>query len=156
MQNNSNNINCTEISTIYLAADHRGVALKLYLTQMLAAAGYNVKNLGVDDPMTESDFPDVAEKLANAMAADPASRGVVICGFGGGVVMAANRFRHIRCTRVCTPFQASKDRIHDDANVIAFAADDIDIEVAFLCAKTFMETPFEAIPRRIRRIEKIS
>lgn len=144
------------ISTVYLAADHRGVGLKLYLYEMLMAAGYKVVNLGTDDLKTPVDFPDIAAKLADAMLNDTDSRGVLICGTGAGMEIAANRYRHLRASRVERPEQARDDRFHDDINVLALAADDIDIEIAFLCVQTFLESPFDAVERRIRRIEKIS
>lgn len=144
------------ISKIYIAADHRGVGTKLYLIEMLNAAGYQVVNLGVDDPNTMVDFPDIAASVADAMASDPKSRGILVCGTGAGMEIAANRYRHIRASRCSTPNQARDDRYHDDINVLALAADDIDIEVAFLCAQTFLESPFDNVERRIRRIEKIS
>ena len=144
------------ISKVFIAADHRGVGLKLYLIEMLSAAGYQVVNLGVDDPDTMVDFPDVAHDLADAMSNDGKSRGVLICGTGAGMEIAANRYRHIRASRCYTPSQARDDRFHDDINVIALSADDIDIEVAYLCVQSFLESPFDNIERRRRRIEKIS
>ena len=144
------------VSKVYIAADHRGVGLKLYLIEMLNAAGYMVVNLGTDDLNTPVDYPDVAAKLADAMASDPKSRGIIICGTGAGVMIAANRYRHIRASRCDRPDQARDDRFHDDINVLALAADDIDIEMAFVCVQTFLESPFDNIERRVRRIEKIS
>ena len=144
------------ISKIYIAADHRGVGLKLYLIEMLTAVGYTVVNLGVDDPNKMADYPDVAQSVADAMASDKKSRGILVCGTGAGVMIAANRFRHIRASRCTTPNQARDDRFHDDINVLALAADDIDIEMAFIVARTFLESPFDNIPRRINRINKIS
>ncbi|MBD5388927.1 RpiB/LacA/LacB family sugar-phosphate isomerase [bacterium] len=144
------------VSKVYLASDHRGVGLKLYLTEMLNAAGYAVVNLGVDDPNTSVDYPDVAATLADAMLGDEKSRGVIICGTGAGVQIASNRYRHLRATRVDRPDQARADRTHNDINVLALGADDIDIEVAYLCVQAFLETPFDASERRVRRIEKIS
>lgn len=144
------------ISKVYIAADHRGVGLKLYLIEMLSAAGYNVVNLGTDDLSTSVDYPDVAATLADAMLDDKNSRGIIICGTGAGVMIAANRYRHLRASRCDNPSQARDDRYHDDTNVLALAADDIDIEVAFLCAQTFLESPFDDCERRVRRVEKIS
>ncbi|MBQ4070349.1 MAG: RpiB/LacA/LacB family sugar-phosphate isomerase [Alphaproteobacteria bacterium] len=144
------------VSKVYIAGDHRGAGLKLYLIEMLSASGYNVVNLGTDDPNTPVDFPDIAATLADAMAGDKNARGIIICGTGAGIMIAANRYRHIRASRCDRPTQARNDRFHDDINVLALAADDIDIEMAFLCAQTFLESPFDAIERRIRRIEKIS
>ncbi len=149
-------MNKADISKVYIAGDHRGVGLKLYLYEMLSAAGYNVVNLGTDDINTPVDFPDIAAKVADAMLGDFASRGILICGTGAGMEIAANRYRHIRASRCERPEQARDDRFHDDINVLALAADDIDIEIAFLCAQAFLESPFDNIERRIRRIEKIS
>ncbi len=149
-------MNKNDISRVYIAGDHRGVGLKLYLYEMLMADGYNVVNLGTDDLKTPVDFPDIANKVAEAMLDDPQSRGILICGTGAGMEIAANRHRHIRASRVDRPEQARDDRFHDDINVLALAADDIDIEQAFLCAQTFLESPFDNVERRIRRLEKIS
>ena len=144
------------ISKIYISADHRGVGLKLYLIEMLSASGYQVVNMGTDDPKTMVDFPEVTRRATDEMMNDNASRGIVICGFGGGAQIAANRFRHIRCTRCDNPDQARNDRFHDDINVLALSAEDIDVEVAILTATAFLESPFDAVERRIRRIKDIS
>jgi len=144
------------VSKVYIAADHRGVGLKLYLIEMLNAAGYMVVNLGTDDINTPVDYPDVAERLADAMLDDAKSRGIIICGTGAGIMIAANRYRHIRASRCDRPDQARDDRFHDDINVLALAADDIDIEMAFVCVQTFLESPFDNCEKRIRRIEKMS
>ena len=149
-------MNKSDISHVYIASDHRGVGLKLYLYEMLMADGFNVVNLGTDDLNTPVDFPDVAEKLANTMLDDPQSRGILICGTGAGMEIAANRFKHIRASRCERPEQARDDRFHDDINVLALAADDTDIEMAFLCTKAFLESPFDNSEKRIRRIQKIS
>lgn len=144
------------ISKIFIAADHRGAGVKLYLIEMLSAAGYTVVNLGTDDPNTPVDFPDVVKTLADKMETDEKSRGILICGTGAGMQIAANRYRHIRASRCERPDQARDDRFHDDINVLALAADDIDIEVSFLVARTFLESPFDNTERRIRRLKKIS
>ena len=144
------------VSKVFIGADHRGVSLKLYLIEMLNAAGYNVVNLGTDNPDVPVDFPDVADAVANAIGDDKNARGILVCGTGAGMEIAANRYRNIRASRCSRPEQARDDRFHDDINVLALAADDIDIEIAFICAKTFLESPFDNIERRIRRIQKIS
>lgn len=144
------------ISKVYIASDHRGVGLKLYLIEMLTAAGYMVVNLGTDNPNTMVDYPDVAKSVADAMETDKNSRGILICGTGAGIMIAANRYRHIRASRCERPDQARDDRYHDDTNVLALAADDIDIEMAFVCAQAFLESPFDDTERRVRRIEKMS
>ena len=149
-------MNKNDISHVYIASDHRGVGLKLYLYEMLMADGYNVVNLGTDDLNTPVDYPDVAARLAEAMESDPKSRGIIICGTGAGVMIAANRYRPISASRVDRPDQARDDRFHDDINVLALAADDIDIEMAFVCVQAFLESPFDDCERRVRRIKKIS
>ncbi len=145
-----------KISKIFIGADHRGVGVKLYLIEMLNAAGYETIDLGTNDMTTPVDFPDIAAKLADAMLNDKMSRGILVCGTGAGMEIAANRYRHLRASRCGRPEQARDDRFHDDINVLALAADDIDIEVAYLCAQAFLESPFDDIERRRRRIEKIS
>lgn len=145
-----------KISNIYIAADHRGVGVKLYLSEMLMAAGYQVINLGTDDLNTPVDFPDIAEKMADAMLDDADARGILICGTGAGMEIAANRYRHLRASRCERPEQARDDRFHDDINVLALAADDIDIEIAFLCVQAFLESPFDNCEKRVRRLKKIS
>ena len=144
------------ISKVYIAADHRGVSVKLYLIEMLSAIGYSVVNLGTDDMNTPVDFPDVAKTLADTMANDEKSRGILICGTGAGMQIAANRYRHIRASRCERPDQARNDRFHDDINVLALAADDVDIEVTFMVARAFLESPFDESERRVRLLKKIS
>jgi ribose 5-phosphate isomerase B len=145
-----------EISKVFLGADHRGVGVKLYLIEMLNAAGYQTVDLGTNDVDTPVDFPDIAKKLADAMLEDTKSRGILICGTGAGMEIAANRYRHLRASRCERPDQARDDRFHDDINVLTLAADDIDIEVAYLCTQAFLESPFDDIERRRKRLEKIS
>lgn len=145
-----------QISKVFLGADHRGVGVKLYLIEMLNAAGYTTVDLGTNDPATPVDFPDIVEKMANEMQNTTDTRGILICGTGAGMEIAANRYRHLRASRCERPEQARDDRFHDDINVLTLAADDIDIEVAYLCAQAFLESPFDDIERRRRRLEKIS
>ena len=141
---------------IYIANDHRGAGLKIYMQNMLVADGHEVENLGTDNPDVKVDYPDAAALVAEKLSIDPTARGILICGTGTGMVIAANRFRHIRATRCERPEQAKADRLYCDTNVLAFGADDIDPEVAFLTAQAFLESPFDAIERRIANLEKIS
>ncbi len=144
------------IERIFIASDHRGVGLKLYLNQMLMTAGYSVVDMGTDNPNEFVDYSDVADRVADALIDNENSRGIVICGGGAGACIASNRHRHIRATRCFNPDQAREDRFHLDTNVLALGADNIDMEMAFLCAESFLESEFDAIDRRIDRIKKIS
>jgi len=141
---------------IYISSDHRGVGLKLYLTEMLSASGYKIVNMGTDNPKEEVDFPEITKRVTDAILKDSAARGIVICGTGAGVQIAANRYKHIRATRCERPEQARADRFHDDINVLALAADETDPEMAMACTSEFLETTFDAIERRVRRIKEIS
>ncbi len=141
---------------IYISSDHRGVGLKLYLTEMLSASGYKVVNLGTDNPKDDVDFPEITKRVTDAILTDSSARGIVICGTGAGVQIAANRYKHIRATRCERPEQARADRFHDDINVLALAADETDPEMAMACVSEFLETQFDAIERRVRRIKEIS
>ncbi len=141
---------------IYISSDHRGVGLKLYLTEMLSAAGYKVKNLGTDNLKEMIDFPEVTKRVTDSILKDPEARGIVLCGTGGGVQIAANRYRHIRATRCDQPGQARADREHDDINVLALSADEVDPEMAMICVSEFLESPFDATERRVRRLKEIS
>jgi len=145
-----------KISKIFIGADHRGVGVKLYLIEMLNTAGYVTVDLGTNDLNTPVDFPDIAAKLADAMLNAPDTRGILICGTGAGMEIAANRYRHLRASRCSRPEQARDDRFHDDINVLTLAADDIDIEMAYVCVETFLESPFDDCEKRRRRLEKIS
>lgn len=141
---------------IYISSDHRGVGLKFYLIEMLSTAGYNVVNMGIDDPNKSVDFPEITQLVTDKMLGDESARGIIICGTGAGVQIAANRNRHIRATRCERPDQAREDRIHDDINVLALAAEDCDMEMAFLTATAFLETLFDSTERRVRRLKQIS
>lgn len=144
------------VSKVYIAADHRGVGVKLYLIEMLNALGYSTVNLGTDNPDISVDYPDIVEKLAEQMKNDEKSRGILVCGTGAGMQIAANRYKFLRASRCDRPDQAREDRFHDDINVLALGADDIDIEIAFLCAQAFLESPFDDQEKRVRRIKKMS
>ena len=144
------------ITKVYISADHRGVGMKLYLIEMLSAVGYSVVNLGTDDPTAMIDYPEITKRVTDELLTDECARGIIVCGSGGGAVIAANRFRHIRATRADRPEQAREDRFHSDVNVLALAADDLDLEVSMLTAQAFLESPFDAVERRIRRIKEIS
>ncbi len=143
------------ISKIYISSDHRGVGLKLYLTEMLAAAGYKLVNLGTDDPNTPIDFPEITKRVTDALLEDTQARGIIVCGTGAGVQIAANRNCWIRASRCDNPGQAHKDREHDDINVLTLSADDLDLEIAFLTAQSFLETKFDDAERRVRRLDTI-
>jgi ribose 5-phosphate isomerase B len=139
---------------IALASDHAGVGLKSAVEAMLSEMGYEVLDLGTNGP-DSVDYPDFAEKLAAALKAGDAGRGVLVCGTGIGISIAANRHRHIRAARCCDATDARLSREHNDANVLVLGERTIGPETARDCVRVFLETPFEG-GRHQRRVDKMS
>lgn len=139
---------------IAVAADHAGVDLKAALGEFLRERGYDVLDLGTNS--TDSvDYPDYAAKLAAALADRQVTRGILVCGTGIGISIAANRFPHVRAALCHGVTDARLARQHNDANVLALGARTTGIEVARDCLATFLDTPFEG-GRHQRRIDKMS
>lgn len=139
---------------IALASDHAGYSLKQALKEDLTVWGYHAVDLGPDG--TESvDYPDFGYAMAHALRAGRAQRGVLICGSGIGVSIAANRFAEIRAALVHDAYGARLSRQHNDANVICFGGRMIGADVARDCLRVFLETEFEG-GRHVRRVEKLS
>ena len=141
-------------NTIAIACDHGGIDLKADLTEDLTKAGYEVLDLGTNGP-DSVDYPDFAYALANAFKDGKASKGVLICGCGIGISIAANRSPDIRAALVHDALGARMCREHNDANVIAFGARMIGVETARDCLKTFLNTEFEG-GRHVGRVDKLS
>ena len=139
--------------TIALANDHAGTELKRLLAAELAARGYRVLDLGTDGSQSV-DYPDFAAALAAALADGRAQRGVLVCGTGLGIAMAANRFRHVRAAPCHDVTTARLAREHNDANVLALGARLIGPELAKDCLSAFLSTPF-AGGRHAGRVAKM-
>ena len=138
---------------IVLASDHAGFELKTLLAEELRALGYPVLDLGTDGPASV-DYPDFAAALSEAIAAGRAERGVLVCGTGIGIAMAANKHRGIRAAVCHDETTARLAREHNNANVLALGARTTGVEVAKGCLRTFLETEFEG-GRHVRRVAKI-
>jgi len=139
--------------TIAIAADHGGFEMKSLLVKDLEAAGYKVLDLGTNSPESV-DYPDFAHALAVALKEGRAARGVLLCGSGIGISIAANRHRHIRAALVHDETGARLCRQHNDANVVVFGARLIGIEVARAVLKVFLTTSFEG-GRHEKRVAKL-
>jgi glycine hydroxymethyltransferase len=138
---------------IYLACDHRGYPLKQALRGRLEASGHEVRDLGTDG--TESvDYPEFAAPAARAVSTGEASRAIVICGTGLGVMYTANRFPRVRAALVHDTETAVKAREHNDANVLALAGDTTDPATAWAIVEAWLATPF-AGGRHTRRVAGI-
>ena len=130
------------METIALACDHGGLELKTALNDELIKAGHDVLDLGTDSSASV-DYPDYAQAMAQALADGRAGRGLLVCGTGIGISIAANRFDHVRAALVHDAFTARMCRQHNDANVLVLGGRTTGIEIARDCLKIFLETPFE-------------
>lgn len=139
---------------IVVASDHAGFELKQFLKDVLQALDHSVIDLGTDDGVPV-DYPDIGYAVAATLREGQARRGVLICGSGIGVSMAANRFPEIRAALVHDALGARLSREHNDANVICFGGRMIGSEVARDCLRVFLETDFQG-GRHAPRVDKLS
>lgn len=139
--------------TIAIAADHAGYELKCALADRLEAKGYDVLDLGTHDAASV-DYPYYAAGVAGAINSGRASRGVLLCGSGIGMSIAANRYSGIRAALVQDVETTRLARQHNDANVLVMAGRFIDVDTAGACLDTFLATEFEG-GRHRRRLGKI-
>ncbi|MCW8836945.1 MAG: ribose 5-phosphate isomerase B [Rhodospirillales bacterium] len=139
---------------IAIACDHGGYDMKVELIADLQSMGLEVLDLGPDG-RDSVDYPDYAYALADAIRSGKADRGILICGSGIGISIAANRYTEIRAALVHDALGARLCREHNDANVIVFGGRMTGIEVARDCLKIFLNTDFEG-GRHARRVAKLS
>jgi ribose 5-phosphate isomerase B len=139
--------------TIAIASDHAGFELKEALKGLLAELAFSPLDLGTDGSASV-DYPDFADRLAGALAQGKARRGVLVCGSGIGISIAANRHRHVRAAVVHDITSARLTRLHNDANVICLGARLIGSDVAKDCLRVFLETDFEG-GRHQNRVAKL-
>jgi ribose 5-phosphate isomerase B len=139
---------------IAIGADHAGVDLKQRVRRLLVAAGHDVQDLGTDGP-TSVDYPDFAHAVARAVHDGRAERGVLVCGTGIGMSIAANKVAGIRAAKCNDPFEARMARAHNDANVLCLGARVLDPTTADEIVAAFFGTDFEA-GRHARRVDKLA
>jgi ribose 5-phosphate isomerase B len=142
--------------TIYIGADHRGFDLKERLKVWLSEQGNEVVDCGNRVHDLDDDFPDFSFAVADKVSADPGSRGIVICGSGGGVTIAANKVRGVRCTTAVHVADVKHNRYADDINVLALSADYTDFDEAKELLEAFIKIEFDASQRHVRRLNKIT
>ncbi|MEH1011039.1 ribose 5-phosphate isomerase B [Campylobacter concisus] len=140
-----------KIDKVFLASDHAGFELKNELKEAIKGLGYEVVDLGTNDK-NSVDYPDYAHLLASKL--EPNCYGVLVCGTGIGISIAANRHENVRCALCHDEFTARLAREHNDANVIAFGARVIGAGVAISATEAFLKTEF-AGGRHERRVKKI-
>lgn len=141
---------------IAFGSDHAGIELKLQLLERLKAAGHECIDLGNYDPNDrDDDYPEPGRKVAEAIKRGEADRGVLVCGTGLGISLAANKVPGIRACVCSEPYTARMSRAHNNCNVLAMGARVVGRELAFMIADTFFSTEFEG-GRHARRVEMIS
>lgn len=141
-------------SPILLASDHAGFDLKVIISRELMDRGLQVFDLGPADQQSV-DYPDMADKLVQELLIGRAPRGILICGTGIGIGIAANRHKPIRAATCHDVTTARLARAHNDANVLCLGARIIGLQVALDCVAAFLDTPFEG-QRHQRRVDKLS
>jgi ribose 5-phosphate isomerase B len=137
---------------IVIGSDHAGYELKLYLREMLFGL-HQVIDIGTDGP-DSVDYPDYAAKAARLVASGEAERGILVCGTGIGMSIAANKICGVRAALAFDLYTAMQSRRHVDANVLALGALVTGKGLAAEIVRVWLETPFEG-GRHDRRIEKI-
>ncbi|HIS47769.1 MAG TPA: ribose 5-phosphate isomerase B [Candidatus Scybalocola faecigallinarum] len=139
---------------IALGCDHGGYELKQEIIKYLEEHGLSYKDYGTFS--TDScDYPDYARAVAESVLNKECDRGILICGTGIGISIAANRFPGIRAANCTDCFMAEATRQHNDANILALGARVVGPGLALKIVDTFLNTEFSNDPRHIRRIEKI-
>lgn len=143
-------------TTVFIASDHAGVDVKQWLGAYVASLGYEVNDLGPHET-TSVDYPDFAHALAHRVVASPGSWGVLICGSGIGMSIAANKVSGCRAALCAEPYSAAMAREHNDANVIVLGARVLGPELLKACVKQFANTAFTPGDdgRHLRRVEKL-
>ncbi len=138
---------------IFISSDHAGYNLKEQIKKKFSKR-YKFQDLGTDDPKISVNYPDYAHKLCKKVAINNKNMGILVCGSGMGMSMAANRHKKIRAA-VCYSLKNTKlSRLHNNANIITLGSRLIKKNIAFKCIEVFVNTKFEG-GRHQKRIRKI-
>ncbi len=144
---------------ILIASDHAGFSLKEFLKKEFDALGFEVLDLGCNSSEESVDYPDYAQKLCNKLPKNLTENsikefGILICGSGIGIAIAANRFKHVRAALCYNQQLAKLSRAHNNANVLCLGARHINGKKALSIAKAFLKAKFEG-ERHERRVKKL-
>ncbi len=139
--------------TISMGSDHRGVAHKALIAEYLTQQGYAVKDFGCHGT-DRADYPDSALPAAKMVAEGLAMGGILICGSGIGMSIAANKVMGVRASLCFTEDQARGTRQHNDSNVLCLSADGVDPDTAIQLTEVWLNSEFEG-GRHARRVDKI-
>ncbi len=136
---------------LVIGSDHGGYDMKLEVIEHLKARGFDVTDVGTDSPAS-CDYPIYAKKLTDVIKAGDADLGILICGTGIGMSMAANKQEGIRAALCHDVFSAEATRSHNNANVLCMGARVIGPGLALMIVDKFIDTPFSNDERHIRRL----
>jgi ribose 5-phosphate isomerase B len=140
---------------VYIGSDHRGFELKNKIKTWLDENKYQVEDCGAFTYDQTDDYPDFAKAVAQKVVNEEGGRGILICGSGAGVNIAANKIKGIRCALGFNTEQIKASRNDDDANVLALASDFTDFEKSKTYISIFLQTAFAPTANHIRRLNKL-
>lgn len=140
---------------VYIGSDHRGFVLKEKLKLLLTEWGYDYEDIGPFEYNKDDDYPDFAKLVGEKVAGDLGSKGILICGSGVGVAMAANKIKGVRAGTMFDAEQVKASVADEDTNVIALSNDYSSEEKNIEIVKAFLESKFSGEERHVRRVNKI-
>lgn len=143
------------MKTVVIGADHAGVVQKNAFLPLLASLGYRVVDVGAVSVDPNDDYPDIAAALALEVS-KRGCLGILLCGSGAGMCIAANKVRGIRAAQAWTPAVAKLLREDNDANVLCVSARTLSFVKNSAIVKTFLSTNFSRLARHTRRVKKIA
>ena len=141
---------------IAIACDPAGKVLVPAIEEVCGRLGHTVVYLGIHDDDTTRDYPVFGARAARAVAEGTCDMGIILCGTGVGISMAANKIRGIRCCCCSDVYSAKLSREHNDANILAMGGRVVAPECAALIAETFLTTPFSGVDRHAGRIRMLA
>lgn len=140
---------------IYIGSDHRGFTLKEKMKKYLREFGHSVTDLGNVLYKKNDDYPDFGKRVGEAVARDTEARGIVMCGSGVGICIAANRIEGARAVQGIDSRILKRSRSDDNTNILCLASDFFSFEETKKLVKIWLETPFQKTIRYKRRIGKL-
>ncbi len=142
----------TQTEKIAIGSDHRGFAIKESLKNLLTDYGVTIEDKGTFTS-DSADYPEVAARVAGSVSTGECARGILICGSGIGMSIAANKFRGVRAALCHNEHTAIMSRKHNNANILVLG-ESVGVEIAKLMVKAWIKTPFEG-GRHQKRLELI-
>ena len=140
---------------IYIASDHAGFERKDWLKQQLIAAGYQLEDLGAASLQPDDDYPQYGFALAERVVAEPEALGILLCGSGQGICVAANKVKGARAVSAFSPEMAASTRNDDHANILCLPARFLSNNEILAITTTWLTTPVSNDERHVRRVTQI-